>query len=174
MKQTKNLLCGVKKTEKPAAAGCVSQRAGRERFRGMRMGRGGFTLLEIMLVVALIAILLGAGIYYMADQADYGREVRVMSDIQSITTSLRLYQASNGSYPTTEQGLDALVTKPTTAPVPHSWRKLFDELPIDPWGTPYFYEAPGRRSGKGFDVFSAGPDRQPGTADDIGNWKESG
>ncbi len=131
----------------------------------------GFTLLEIMLVVTIIGILLSAGIFMMGGQAEYGREIRVMSDLQSIETNLKLYQAMNGSYPTTQQGLEALMTKPTVEPIPHNWRLLFEEIPTDPWGQTYRYVAPGKRSGKAYDLYSAGPDRQPDTADDLGNWK---
>jgi len=77
----------------------------------------------------------------------------------------------NGAPPTTEQGLGALVSMPTSQPVPRRWRRLMTDIPLDPWGQLYYYEFPARRGTKeSFDLYSAGPDRKPGTPDDIGNW----
>lgn len=136
-----------------------------------RSHQSGFTLLEIMLVVTLIGLLLGAGIYYMKGNVEHGRYVRVMTDSQALTSSLKLYEAMNGFYPTTAQGLDALVRKPSTEPVPRQWRPFLEQELVDPWGNPYYYTYPAKRSDKQYDVFSAGPDRQPETQDDIGNWE---
>lgn len=130
----------------------------------------GFTLLEIMLVVSIIALLLGAAIYNMGGNLGLAQETRVKTDIQAITTQLKIYQATNGFYPSSEQGLDALVTKPTSAPVPKNWRLGFEKLPVDPWGAPYVYEVPGKKNPNSFDLYSIGLDNKPGTEDDIGNW----
>lgn len=134
----------------------------------------GFTLLEMMLVVAIIALLLASAIYYMGPQLFAAQDVRVRSDISSITTGLRTYQGMNGNLPTTEQGLQALVTRPTTEPKPLQWHQSFDKLPKDPWGSDYLYLQPGKHNTTSFDIYSAGPDRKPDTADDIGNWESSG
>ncbi len=133
--------------------------------------KAGFTLLEIMLVVMIIALLAGAAIWGMADNVGIAREARAKGDLNSISTSLMMYQAANGHFPTTEQGLKALVTKPTTEPRPRQWRQLRTEIPLDPWQVEYRYERPGTRSGAGYDLYSAGADNLPNTADDIGNWK---
>jgi len=135
--------------------------------------QGGFTLLEIMLVVMIIALLGGAAIYYMGGNVGIAQETRTRSDLQSISTQLKLYQALNGFLPTTEQGLAALVTKPTTDPKPKQWRSLFDKLPQDPWNSDYNYVVPGKHNPNSFDLFSSGSDRKAGTADDIGNWEST-
>jgi general secretion pathway protein G len=125
-----------------------------------------FTLLEIMLVVGIIALLLSAAVYKMAPSMDVAKTVRVESDISAIRTSLMSYSGLNGFYPTTEQGLQALVVRPTTEPVPARWMLLRDDLPKDPWGSIYVYRCPGIKNPDKFDLFSAGRDRIPDTADD--------
>ncbi|PYI94065.1 MAG: type II secretion system protein GspG [Verrucomicrobia bacterium] len=130
-----------------------------------------FTLLEIMLVVSIIVILLGVAISRIGDPGGMVKsEVAVKSDIQGITSQLRLYESINGFLPTTEQGLQALVTQPSTEPRPTRWYQLFKKVPKDPYGSNYIYLCPGRRNPNGFDLYSAGPDRKPDTADD--NWGE--
>lgn len=132
----------------------------------------GFTLLEIVLVISIIALLIGLAINKMSGALDFGKEVRVKGDIQALSTALRMYNAQNGFYPTTEQSLKALVVQPTTNPRPRQWRIAFEDgkLPRDPWDNEYFYACPGKHNPGSFDIVSAGPDRQPNTADDIGNW----
>jgi len=130
----------------------------------------GFTLLEIMLVVMIIALLAGSAIYLMGGNLGVAQDVRVKADIQAIDMQLKLYQSMNGFLPTTEQGLQALVTRPDTDPKPTQWRQLMPKVPPDPWYTPYIYENPGKHNQNSYDLYSAGPDRKPGTDDDIGNW----
>ena len=132
----------------------------------MKRKQQGFTLLEIMLVVTIIALLLGTAIYKLAGNVEYARHTRVQADVQSINTQLKLYESMNGFYPSTEQGLQALVTQATTEPRPNRWYQFFKELPKDPWGTVYIYRCPGTKHPDKYDLFSAGPDRQPDTADD--------
>jgi len=129
-----------------------------------------FTLLEIMLVVMIIAILAGSAIYLMRDQVDQAAVVRAEGDIQQVLTQLQFYAVRNGMAPSTAQGLDALVNRPSGEPQPRKWSQLMKEIPLDPWGKPYMLRNPGTMSKDGYDVFSSGPDRQPGTSDDIGNW----
>jgi len=133
----------------------------------------GFTLLEIMLVVAIIVCLLAAAIKFMAPDLGVAQTVRVQADIQSITTQLRTYQALNGFLPTTEQGLQALVTRPDSDPKPTQWHLLMDAVPLDPWNNPYIYEYPGKHNPNSFDLYSAGASRKPGTGTDIGNWDDN-
>lgn len=123
-----------------------------------------------MLTLAIIAVLLGAGIYYLTGNLDIAKEQRVEADLQTITTQLKTYEMQSLFLPTTEQGLQALVTKPTTEPVAKRWRQLMEKLPIDPWGKPYLYRNPGKRNPEKFDLFSTGPDRVE-SDDDIGNWE---
>jgi general secretion pathway protein G len=133
---------------------------------------GGFTLLEIMLVVMIIALLAAAAIYNMGDVFGMAGETKSKADINSLKTSLTMYRGLAGDYPTTEQGLKALVTRPESEPRPRSWRQFASELPVDGWQRDYFYEYPGRRNPNGYDLYSAGPDKKPGTDDDIGNWRQ--
>ncbi len=125
-----------------------------------------FTLLEIMIVVTIIALLMSAAIYKLGGNVEYARHSRVGADIQAISTQLKLYESMNGFYPTTEQGLQALVTQPNTDPQPQRWYQLFKEMPKDPWNNTYIYYSPSRKNPNGFDLYSAGPDRTPDTADD--------
>ena len=94
------------------------------------------------------------------------KSMRVQADIEAIKTQLQLYGNMNGFYPTTEQGLQALVTEPQNDPRPTRWYQLFKDRPKDPWGSDYIYRNPGLKNTGGYDLFSAGPDRQPDTADD--------
>ena len=133
----------------------------------MRMrGERGFTLLEIMLVVTIISLLLGAAIYQLGGNVEYSRHTRVAADIQGINTQLKLYESMNGFTPTTEQGLQALVTQPGGEPRPSRWYQLYKQLPKDPWMNNYIYLCPGRKNPNGYDLYSAGPDRRADSADD--------
>jgi len=129
----------------------------------------GYTLFEIMLVLGIIAVLVGSAIYLLVGNLDVAKESRVDADIQSISTQLRVYEMQNLRPPTTEQGLQALVTRPGGDPPPRRWRQLMSQIPVDPWGVAYKYYWPGKKNAQGFDLFSCGPDRQEGTQDDIGN-----
>jgi general secretion pathway protein G len=92
--------------------------------------------------------------------------MRVREDVQAIKTQLQLYESMNGFYPTTEQGLQALVIRPQRDPRPARWYQLFKELPKDPWWNGYIYRNPGVKNSGSYDLFSAGPDRQADTRDD--------
>src|SRR5215210_1667953 len=122
-----------------------------------------FTLLEIMLVVMIIALLAGAAIYMMGGNIGVAQEVRLKTDMQGISTQLKTYSVWTGSYPTTEQGLKALVTRPEGV---KQWHKLFDQVPLDPWQNEYVYISPGKHNPDSFDLSSKGQDRKEGTADD--------
>lgn len=129
--------------------------------------RSGFTLLEIMLVVTIIALLLGSAIYMMQGNLETAKEGKAAGDMTAMKTQLMLYQSkSGGVLPTTEQGLKALVTRPTSEPVPRNWSQLMKEIPLDPWGNEYIYVRPGKKD-PAYDIYSAGADSLPDTADDI-------
>jgi len=134
----------------------------------MRMKRKqqGFTLLEIMLVVSIIVILLSLAISKLGNPTGYAKHTAVRADTQAIGTQLQLYESMNGFYPTTEQGLQALVTQPQNDPRPTRWYQFFKQAPKDPWGSDYIYRCPGLKNPTGYDLYSAGPDRVPDTADD--------
>ena len=131
---------------------------------------GGFTLIEMVLVLGIVALLVGAGIFSLIGVLDTGKESRVKGDVNTLSAALRAYETSNMFLPTTEQGLNALVEKPGSRPAPQNWRPFLKKSLLDPWGNPYHYRRPGTKDKGGFDVYSAGPDGQPDTADDIGNW----
>jgi general secretion pathway protein G len=132
----------------------------------MRKKEQAFTLLEIMLVVTIIAILMGTAIYKLVGNVEYSRHVAVASDVQSLGTQLGLYQSMNGFYPSTDQGLRALVVQPDSDPKPSRWYQLFKEVPKDPWHNDYVYRCPGTKNPNGYDLFSPGPDHHADTADD--------
>jgi general secretion pathway protein G len=132
----------------------------------MKSKQQGFTLLEIMIVVTIIAILMGTAMYKLVGNVEYAKRQAVGADIQAIGTQLKLYESMNGFLPSSEQGLRALVNQPETDPKPSRWYQLFKEVPKDPWHTDYIYLNPGRKNPNGYDLYSAGPDRKPDTADD--------
>ena len=134
----------------------------------MRKKQRAFTLLEIMLVVTIIAILMGAAIYKLAGNVEIAKHTAVTADVQALGTQLKLYESMNGFFPTTEQGLQALVTPPESDPKPARWYQLFKEVPKDPWHNNYIYRCPGVKNPGGYDLFSAGPDRIADTTDDDG------
>lgn len=131
----------------------------------------GFTLVEIMVVVVILGILAVLIVPRVVGRTDEARTVAAKQDVAAIMQALKLYRLDNGRYPTTEQGLAALVTKPQGDPVPKNWQKYLDKTPKDPWGNVYQYLNPGVRGE--IDVFSLGADNQPGGSGpdaDIGSW----
>jgi general secretion pathway protein G len=128
----------------------------------------GFTLMEIMLVVTIIALLAGLAIYKMTGAHITAEIVTARTELRTLQTALLSYRTIAGSFPSTAQGLQALVTKPEGEPQPITWRPQFpDGLNKDPWRRDYVYKFPGERKGHGFDVYSLGEDGLPGTNDDI-------
>jgi len=133
----------------------------------------GFTLIEVLVVVVILGLLAALIVPRIMDRPDEARVVAAKSDISAIASALKLYRLDNGSYPTTEQGLQALVKKPSTGDIPPNWKQggYLERLPKDPWGTDYQYLSPGVYGE--IDIFSYGADRKPGGegyAADIGNW----
>ena len=139
------------------------------RVRGLR----GFTLLEIMVVIVILGILAALVVPKIISRPDEARVIAAKQDIASLMQALKLYRLDNQRYPTTEQGLQALLTKPTASPIPQNWKPggYVERLPKDPWGNPYQYLNPGVRGE--IDVFSYGADGAPGGEGndaDIGSW----
>jgi general secretion pathway protein G len=133
----------------------------------------GFTLIEIMVVVVILGILAALVVPKLLGRADDARIVAAKQDIASIVQSLKLYKLDNQHYPSTEQGLQALLVKPTSGPSANGWKTggYLDKVPKDPWGNPYQYLAPGIKGE--IDVFSYGADGQPNGVEndaDIGSW----
>jgi general secretion pathway protein G len=134
----------------------------------------GFTLIEIMVVVVIIGILGALVVPKLMGRADDARVTAARQDIATLMQALKLYRLDNQRYPTTEQGLQALVSKPTSGPAANGWKSggYVDKLPNDPWGAPYQYLSPGIKGE--VDVFSYGADGQPGGTDnnaDVGSWE---
>jgi general secretion pathway protein G len=134
----------------------------------------GFTLIEIMVVVVILSVLAGLVVPRMMENPNVARQAKVKNDIRAIETALKLYKLDNYVYPTTDQGLEALVTKTTISPEPRQWKDggYLDSVPEDPWGFPYNYLSPGLHGE--FDLYSLGADGQPEGTDanaDIGNWQ---
>ena len=139
----------------------------------MRTNRhSGFTLVEVMVVVVILGILAVLIVPRVIGRTEEARAAAAKHDIATIMQSLKLYHLDNGRYPTNEQGLQALVSRPQSQPAPPNWKPYLDKLPKDPWGNPYQYLNPGVHGE--IDVFSLGADGQPGGtgADlDVGSWQ---
>ncbi len=132
----------------------------------------GFTLIELMVVLVIIGLLAALIVPNVLDRADDARLTAARTDITNVMNSLKLYRLDNQRYPTGEQGLQALVTKPTVSPVPPNWRPYLEKLPNDPWGQPYKYLNPGLKGE--VDVFSLGADGKEGGEGkdaDLGSWQ---
>ena len=129
----------------------------------------GFTLIEIMVVIVILGILAAVVVPNIMSRPDEARITKTKQDIRAVETALDLYKLDNFNYPTTEQGLEALVTIPTTPPVPKRYREeaYLKKVPKDPWENEYQYLSPGEHGT--IDIFSLGPDQQL-SDDDIGNW----
>ena len=135
--------------------------------------QAGFTLMEILIVVVILSILAVAVVPQFMDKPDMTRVTRAKTDISALNTALGIYKMDNFSYPSTAQGLNALVQKPAGTPPAKNWNPngYVQKLPKDPWGNDYQFLNPGNRAA--IDIYSFGQDGQPGgerLAADIGNW----
>ena len=133
----------------------------------------GFTLLEIMVVIVILGILAAVVVPRIMDRPDDARIAKARQDIRVLESSLNLYKLDNFNYPSTQQGLESLVSQPSGEPQARNWKSggYIKQLPKDPWGNDYQYLNPGVKGE--FDIFSLGADNRPGgegAAADIGNW----
>lgn len=137
-----------------------------------RAAQAGFTLIELMVVLVIIGVLAALIVPNVLERADDARVSAARADVNMLMQQLKLYRLDNQRYPTTEQGLQALVAKPTAGPIPPNWKTYLDKLPNDPWGRPYQYLQPGIKGE--VDVMSFGADGQQGGEGrnaDIGSWQ---
>ena len=141
-------------------------------FKRMHTRVRAFTLIEIMIVVVIIAALAAMVVPRLTGRSEQARRSIAEADINAnIASALRLYELENGTFPTTEQGLDALLSEPTSAPEPLNWEGPYlTKKPVDPWNNPYEYRYPGTQNPHEYDLFSVGPDGVEGTEDDVVNW----
>lgn len=131
-----------------------------------KRNRRGFTLLEMVIVLGIIGLIIGGAIGVFGKVTEGAAMQTVKSDFNSMTSVLKMYKINNGFYPSTAQGLKALVSRPGGAPAPKSWTQLADRVPLDPWGQEYQYKFPGSKVATEFELISKGKDGQLGTEDD--------
>lgn len=129
--------------------------------------KAGFTLLEMVIVLGIIAMILGGAIFAMRGIGDAAKLKQVEADFKSLESALQMYKLNAGQYPTSSQGLKALVDKPSSTPVPRRWVQVMSKVQPDPWGSPYAYRFPGKKRANEFELVSKGPDGMENTADDL-------
>ncbi len=130
----------------------------------IRAIRRGFTLIELLLVMVILAILAAVVVPKFTGRTEQARETAAKTDLANLKTSLGAFEIDTGRFPTTDEGLNALITPPADI---QGWRKPYlDKIPLDPWGHPYIYRSPGSDN-RDFDLFSTGPDGREGSADDV-------
>lgn len=135
--------------------------------------RNGFTLIELMLVVVIIGILVSIVVPKLTGRTKRARNTAAQMGIQNVSTSLDAFELDLGRYPTTEEGLDALIHRPASLAPEDEWNGPYlKELPLDPWKRPLVYRYPGENT-VDFDLVSLGPDGQEGSADDIANYRKA-
>lgn len=145
------------------------------RIMHSKVTQRGFSLIEIMVVIVIMGVLASLIVPKIMGRPDEARIIAAKQDIASISQALKLYKLDNQRYPTTDQGLQSLVTKPSTPPIPSNWKSsgYLEKMPVDPWGNPYQYLYPGTHSE--IDVFSLGVDGAiggEGNDVDIGSWDQ--
>ncbi|MBC7703745.1 MAG: type II secretion system major pseudopilin GspG [Rhodoferax sp.] len=132
----------------------------------------GFTLIELMVVLVIIGVLAALIVPNVLERADDARSMAAKTDVNNLVQALKLYKLDNQRYPTSEQGLSALIARPTVGPIPPNWKPYLDKLPNDPWNNAYQYLNPGIKGE--IDVLSFGADGQPGGEGknaDVGSWQ---
>jgi general secretion pathway protein G len=146
--------------------------ASRDPLRASRRSDGAFTLLEILVVLAIIGLLVSLAVTNVGNLfGGAQKEIARTFVTQSLQAPLTVYKIHMGDYPTTAEGIQALITPPANKP--ERWRGPYlqdNKIPTDPWGEPYQYRYPGVKNKDRYDLWSKGPDKTDGTEDDIGNW----
>lgn len=138
----------------------------------IRRRNSGFTLLEMVIVLGIIAMILGGAIFAMKGITGQAKISQTNADFKSIQNALDMYKLIGGTYPSTSQGLKALVDKPTSAPKPSRWSQSMKSEPLDPWKRPYGYKFPGKKKSDEPEIISMGPDGIEGNEDDLSSQDE--
>ena len=133
--------------------------------------RGGFTLIELLLVLVILTSLAALVVPRFTKRSEQAKTTAAIADISNIELTLDAFEVDNGRFPTTEEGLSALLEQPANA---DGWRGpyLKKGMPKDPWGNIYLYRQPGQHNTNGYDLYSFGPDGQDGTGDELDNWTQ--
>ena len=145
---------------------------GRLAQRARKLAQAGFTLIELLVVLVIIGVLAALIVPNVLSRADEARVTAAKTDVNNLMQALKLYRLDNQRYPSAEQGLQALVAKPSAGPAPANWKPYLEKLPNDPWGHPYQYVNPGVKGE--VDVFSFGADGRSGGEGndaDVGSWQ---
>lgn len=132
--------------------------SGLNKFVSRQRHQSGFTLIEVMVVVIIIGLMASFAVPTVLDRMEQARTQKAKTDFKALQTALKLYRIDNFTFPTSDQGLDALVTKPTLAPVPRNWKSggYLEQMQLDPWDRPYLYMSPGE--GHDYDIYTLGAD----------------
>ena len=134
----------------------------------------GFTLMELLLVMVILATLAALVLPNLAGRSEESRITSAKAQIELFRTALSQYEIDNGTFPSTDQGLEALLQEPQGDPKPRDWKGPYLEktaIPVDPWGSPYVYQSPGVHMPRSYDLYTRGPDGRDNTDDDIVSWK---
>lgn len=143
-----------------------------QRTSAPRRAARGFTLIELIVAITIVAVMGAVVVPAVMNHVSEARRTAARSDVNTLMQALKLYKMDNGRYPSADQGLNALVAKPTSGNVPNNWKVYVEKLPKDPWGNPYQYDNPGLKGE--VDVYSLGADGKPGgdgNDADIGSWE---
>jgi len=147
----------------------MDNRNQKRRKPGRTARRSGFTLIELLLVLVILSVLAAVIVPKFTKRSEQARITAASVDIANLETSLDAFEIDTGRYPTTQEGIGALVDEPTGL---NDWHGPYISrgVPNDPWGNPYVYQYPGEHNRQGYDLYSFGPDGQSGGGDDIDNW----
>ncbi len=144
----------------------------RSKMHSTRSALRGFSLMEMVIVMGIIALILGGAMKMMGGIGDAAKLQKVDGDLLAISAALDTYKLNAGNYPTSQQGIKALNEKPSTAPVPKRWTQLMSSMPKDPWNNDYIYRQNGKKMENKFEIVCNGPDGKPETEDDMSSQDE--
>lgn len=167
--------CGLRTGGRVARSGYTqidpASRSSTLRRIGNNGRASGFTLIELLLVLVILSVLAAVVVPKFTNRAEQAKQVAARTSIEALSGSLNAFEVDNGRFPTSDEGLDALVTAPASA---KDWRgRYVEKIPVDPWGNPFVYQCPGSHNTDAFDLSSYGADGREGGTDDVANWDTS-